>query len=325
MFDLSLLPVLKDKLVREKKLADVWSYFMDNFGDNPKFIEDSEGIAEHQVLQKILLELIPTFYKVSEPTALRVDFRIMGFSKENFYHGVVGTGKGNISFMYFDDIRVGSTLHFTGFYSGETRFTRFVCEKFAGWQRQGVAELIDSLRRISVYSSKSKHFISSFDSMETRCHLPPSPKCFLNALCVDKTMTVSEWINMAADELDVDGLEFYWLFTPPEPAEQAKLRALAESRDLAIPMMCYSPDFIKPDPDERRAEIERQKEAIVGTAYLGGKFCRVLSGQRRTDVSVQDGIKLAADSIIELIPVRGQARRDVDPRESLQRRFLEVS
>ena len=126
------------------------------------------------------------------------------------------------------------------------------------------------------------------------------PKCFLNALCADKTMSVDEWIDGVAARLDVDGLEFYWGFTPFEnPAELERLRARAKAHGLAIPMMCYSPDFIKPDAAERRAEIERQKIAIAATARLGGKFCRVLSGQRRADVSLSEGVKLAADSIIE--------------------------
>ncbi len=57
-----------------------------------------------------------------------MDLRILGFAKKHFYHGVANTDKGHVSFFYFDDIRVGSTIHFTGFYSGETRFSRFVCE-----------------------------------------------------------------------------------------------------------------------------------------------------------------------------------------------------
>ena len=132
------------------------------------------------------------------------------------------------------------------------------------------------------------------------------PKCYLKALCVDKSMSVDQWITLAADELDVDGLEFYWGFTPTDPAELGRLKALAQSRNLSIPMMCYSPDFIKPDREERRAEIEKQKIAIAATAHLGGTYCRVLSGQRRTDVTVLNGIKLAADAICELIPFAAQ-------------------
>ena len=51
------------------------------------------------------------------------------------------------------------------------------------------------------------------------------PKCFLDHLCVAKTMSVDEWIDRAAAELDVDGLEFYWGFTPQEDAEIARIRA----------------------------------------------------------------------------------------------------
>jgi sugar phosphate isomerase/epimerase len=103
--------------------------------------------------------------------------------------------------------------------------------------------------------------------------------------------------------LDIDGLEFYWGFTPHErPDEIKRLRALVASHDLSIPMMCYSPDFIKPDPAERRGEIGRARVAIATTAALGGSYCRVLSGQRLATVSIDEGVKLAAASIQELIP-----------------------
>jgi sugar phosphate isomerase/epimerase len=52
--------------------------------------------------------------------------------------------------------------------------------------------------------------------------------------------------------------------------------------------------------------LKSKKIAIAATAQLGGKFCRVLSGQRRADVPIPDGIKLAADSICELIPFAAQ-------------------
>ncbi len=132
------------------------------------------------------------------------------------------------------------------------------------------------------------------------------PKCYLDALCTKKSMSVDDWIASAAKTLDVDGLEFYWGFTPQDAAGIARVRALLKQHDLAMPMMCYSPDFIKPDAAERRVEIEKQKKVIDVTAQLGGKFCRVLSGQRRTDVSRADGVKMAAESIIALIPFAQQ-------------------
>ncbi|MBI3881155.1 MAG: sugar phosphate isomerase/epimerase, partial [Verrucomicrobia bacterium] len=129
------------------------------------------------------------------------------------------------------------------------------------------------------------------------------PKCFIHDLCVARTMTVGQWIDRAARELDIDGLEFYWGFTPAEDdAALKQLRAQAEAHGLSVPMMCYSPDFTMPDAAGRVREVEKEKRAIEVTATLGGKFCRVLSGQRRAEVSRADGVKFAADCITSLLP-----------------------
>lgn len=129
------------------------------------------------------------------------------------------------------------------------------------------------------------------------------PKCYLHALCVEKSLSPEQWIHRAADELDIDGLEFYWGFVPHEDASAlARLRAALESRGLLMSMMCYSPDFTQPDAAARSREIEKQKRAIEVTAQLGGHLCRVLSGQRRPDVSLSDGVAMAAECIHALVP-----------------------
>lgn len=127
------------------------------------------------------------------------------------------------------------------------------------------------------------------------------PKCFMDPLVRDRTMTVFEWIEMAAD-LPIDGLEMYdGFFTSLDEAYLAKVRAAIERHGFAMPMLCCSPDFTKPDADERRVEIERQKRMIAVTAQLGGGFCRVLSGQRRPEVSRQQGITRVVECIRELL------------------------
>lgn len=128
------------------------------------------------------------------------------------------------------------------------------------------------------------------------------PKCYLNALIVERTMTVDDWIRSVEGALDVDGLEFYWGFTPADFPGRVRLRALAARHGLSIPMMCYSPDFIQTDPVRRREELERQRAVIVATAELGGTYCRVLSGQRNPAVTREDGLAMAASAIGELIP-----------------------
>jgi sugar phosphate isomerase/epimerase len=67
-------------------------------------------------------------------------------------------------------------------------------------------------------------------------------------------------------------------------------------------MMCYSPDFTKPSLAERKAEILNQQQAIRAAAALGASSCRVLSGQRRPEVSRKDGLQWVQECITELLP-----------------------
>ncbi|WP_227378750.1 sugar phosphate isomerase/epimerase family protein [Haladaptatus halobius] len=126
------------------------------------------------------------------------------------------------------------------------------------------------------------------------------PKCYLGQL-MDGEMNLEEWFDVAAD-IDVDGVEFYWGITPADDlGELDRLRSAATDRGLSIPMMCYSPDFTHPDPEVRREEVEQEKRAIEATARLGGGYCRVLSGQRRPDVSREEGLTWVSNCIDELL------------------------
>jgi sugar phosphate isomerase/epimerase len=128
------------------------------------------------------------------------------------------------------------------------------------------------------------------------------PKAYMNALCKDGTMKVSEWIDIAC-RLDIDGLEWYAGFLEMENADNWKIfRRQVEDNGKVIPMMCCSPDFTHPDKSFRDIEITKQKHWIDMTYALGGKFCRVLSGQKRPELSIDLGIQLAADCIHECLP-----------------------
>lgn len=128
------------------------------------------------------------------------------------------------------------------------------------------------------------------------------PKCFLDALCVTREMLLDQWIDLST-QFDVDGLEFYWGFTPQNnPREWDRIRRRVEEQNRSIPMMCYSSDFTKPSLKDRNAEIAMQKDAIRATAALGGKYCRVLSGQRRPEVSRDDGLRWVRECIESVLP-----------------------
>lgn len=127
------------------------------------------------------------------------------------------------------------------------------------------------------------------------------PKAELDDL-VRGSMRLSEYLNFAS-LLDVDGVELYPLISDlKEPGSWGDYRKICHDMGLEIPMLCCSPDFTHPDPDFRAHEIEKEKQWIEMAHALGASFCRVLSGQRRPEVSRQEGIDLAADSIRACLP-----------------------
>ena len=132
------------------------------------------------------------------------------------------------------------------------------------------------------------------------------PKCFMDPLVLDRTMSVFDWIDMAAD-LPVDGLEMYGGFLESlESAYLEKVRVALERRHFEMPMLCCSADFTKPDAEERRREITHEKRMVDTTVALGGRFCRVLSGQRRPEVSRAQGVQWVAECIRECADYAGE-------------------
>ncbi|MBT8293477.1 MAG: sugar phosphate isomerase/epimerase, partial [Eudoraea sp.] len=120
------------------------------------------------------------------------------------------------------------------------------------------------------------------------------PKAYMQELCKTGTMKVTEWIDLAM-ALQVDGLEWYAGFL--EMADKSNwniFRKRVEDQGKEIPMLCCSPDFTHPDKSFRQNEIKKQKYWIDMTKALGGSYCRVLSGQKRPQLSIEQGIELAA-------------------------------
>ncbi len=128
------------------------------------------------------------------------------------------------------------------------------------------------------------------------------PKLYMQQLCKDGTMSLAEWVD-AASELPIDGLEWYAGFLEmQDQANWEPIRRKVEEKGLTIPMMCCSPDFTHPDAEFRAEQVQREKFWIDMTASLGGGFCRVLSGQRRPELSRDEGVRLAAECIDECAP-----------------------
>jgi sugar phosphate isomerase/epimerase len=124
----------------------------------------------------------------------------------------------------------------------------------------------------------------------------------MKELCVDGSLSLEQWIEMAAP-LGLDGLELYSGFLDLRDASRwPGYRRRVEDLGMQVPMLCCSPDFTHPDPAQRRRQVELEKGWIDMAAALGAGTCRVLSGQRRPQLTREDGLRYAAECIQECLP-----------------------
>lgn len=131
------------------------------------------------------------------------------------------------------------------------------------------------------------------------------PKCYLDQIAGDRSMSVFDWIEQAKT-LDADGLEMYDGFFPDLSNRTIdRVGAAIHDAGFAMPMLCCSPDFTNPDADARKRAVDREAELIRVTHRLGGprSVCRVLSGQRYPGLSRQEGLERVVQCIEAVLPV----------------------
>ena len=131
------------------------------------------------------------------------------------------------------------------------------------------------------------------------------PKCYLDEISVHQTMSVFDWIEMAK-ELGAEGLEMYeGFFTSLEDDYIDQIGEAIQRAGFEMPMLCCSPNFTNPEPEGRKQAVEREIQMMRITRRLGGPgaACRVLSGQRYPEVSLEQGLEWVVDAITQLIPI----------------------
>ncbi|HEV7213943.1 MAG TPA: sugar phosphate isomerase/epimerase family protein [Chloroflexota bacterium] len=145
----------------------------------------------------------------------------------------------------------------------------------------------------------------------SQVRLAAFPKCYMDELTIQRSLSLFQWIEMASD-LPVDGLELYDGFFPRFDQDYvAKVRSALASHHLQMPMLCFSPDFTQPDPERRQAEVARQRRMIDLVAAFDcpePRTCRVLSGQRRPDVGVDQGVAWVVECLQQLLPYAAEQR-----------------
>lgn len=131
------------------------------------------------------------------------------------------------------------------------------------------------------------------------------PKCYIDQIAGDRSMTVFDWIEMARG-LDADGLEMYDGFlTSLDAGYLDSVGDAIRTAEFAMPMLCCSPDFTNPDADARKRAVDREAEMIRVTRRLGGAgaVCRVLSGQRYPGLDRRQGLEWVVGCIEQVLPV----------------------
>jgi sugar phosphate isomerase/epimerase len=139
-------------------------------------------------------------------------------------------------------------------------------------------------------------------------HISVFPKYHFDHLVSGKT-SFEQWIQIAAG-LGGEGIEHYdGFFRSLAPEDVDPIIRAIEVTGQRTSMMCFSPDFTHPDPDERRRQVDRQKAAIDLTVRLGARHCRTLSGQRYPGLTRKEGIARTLEGIRQSID--HAERRDV--------------
>lgn len=110
-------------------------------------------------------------------------------------------------------------------------------------------------------------------------------------------MSLAEWMEFAA-EIGLDGVECSPVLVQPRgKATPAEFRRIAEANGLAVSnYTCYS-DFTNPDPAEREREVGLMLDNVSAAKEMGSSLVRALTGQRRPEVAVSDGVRWAVEGI----------------------------
>jgi hypothetical protein len=118
--DLSLLATLKEKLIEAEKFADVFSYFLDHFGEQREFIALGER-TRHDFLENVLSQIGQQIF--GRPVEMS-GLILTRLADQQFIHGG-GLMNGSLAtVIFFEDINVGLAA-IAVLDSDETKFARF--------------------------------------------------------------------------------------------------------------------------------------------------------------------------------------------------------
>jgi hypothetical protein len=122
--DLSKLATLKKKLIEGTDFGQIYTYFLDHFGENPEFFDEGE-LTRHPMVEAALNELS----RQMGNGPLDLDrLRLVWLAEHQFLHGSGSFGNTIISVIYFEEIHKGLAALAKFPSRGRTDFMRFTAQ-----------------------------------------------------------------------------------------------------------------------------------------------------------------------------------------------------
>ena len=119
--DVARLQELKQKLLSEKELAPVWSFFLDHFGQDPEFIALGER-AGHPFVEAVVAQVgRQLFARDGKVTGLL----LTRIGEQQFIHGGFSMAGRIGGVIYFEDVRTGLVVVADNPPSIEVKYARF--------------------------------------------------------------------------------------------------------------------------------------------------------------------------------------------------------
>jgi hypothetical protein len=119
--DLSLLQALKEKIATAEKFDDVWTYFFDEFGKDPEFMQLGEA-TEHPFLQQIFVQVCARLFPSNVVLARMMFTRL---PEQQFVHGGLTINGRLASVIYFEDVQLGMMLVAAPYPGANNDYVRF--------------------------------------------------------------------------------------------------------------------------------------------------------------------------------------------------------
>jgi hypothetical protein len=123
--DLSLLNTLREKLVRDKNLSQIYTYFLDHFGEDREFMSLGEGVRE-PFLEQVLAQIGAQLWNTE---VVLFGLILKEVPEYKFIHGA-GQMNGHLTtVIYFEEIKSGLCVVSSSRTQPETKFARFRAER----------------------------------------------------------------------------------------------------------------------------------------------------------------------------------------------------